>query len=73
MKLTDAMLMKMYKIKKIKISDPKLNLRIRELGFFEGGEIKLLKFSPLKKTVLVEIFNTVFAIKKEIANQIFVE
>lgn len=54
------------------IEDHKLQKRINELGFFAGEKVKILKKSTLKKTLLVEIMHSIFAIKKNIAHCILV-
>ena len=57
----------------LNFADSKLKLRLCEIGFFVGGKIKLLNFSPFKKTVLVQVLDSCFAIKSDIASQIEVE
>ena len=54
----------------IDIEDKIYKLRLCELGLFEGAEISLIYFSLLKRTVLLKIFNSVFAIKSNIAKNI---
>lgn len=56
----------------VNIFDKKLQKRINELGFFNGEKIKVLNHSTLKKTLLVELMHTIFAIKKSIAHCISV-
>ncbi len=71
MNLIDAKIGKIYKIKSVKVADKKINLRLRELGLFENANVVVHKFSPLKKTILVQIFNSLFAMKTDIAKSIF--
>ena len=73
MKLSDLKIYQKAKIKKLNIEDVKYKTRLEELGLFVGSEICVLNFSPLKETLLVQIFNSVFALKNEIAKQIEVE
>lgn len=73
MKLLKSIINKEVIIKKINILDEKYNIRLQELGLYEGAKIVLLNFSPLKQTMLVKIFNSVFAIKSDVANLIEVE
>lgn len=73
MNLIDAKIGKKYKIKSVKVADKKINLRLRELGLFEDASVVVHKFSPLKKTVLVQIFNSLFAMKTDIAKSIFLK
>lgn len=71
MNLVDAKIGKIYKIKSVKVAGKKINLRLRELGLFEGANVVVHKFSPLKKTILVQIFNSLFAMKTDVAKSIF--
>ena len=57
----------------LKTSDCSLNLRLCELGFFVGGKIKILNQSLGRKTFLVQVLDSCFAIKRDIAEQIEVE
>lgn len=60
-------------VKAVKVCDPKINLRLQELGLYTGAIVIVHKYSPLKKTILVQIFNSLFAMKCDIAKNIFVE
>lgn len=73
MNLVDVNLNEDAIITKINIKDKKYSTRLQELGLYEGSKIMLLNFSPLKQTYLIKIFNSVFAIKKEILKQIEVK
>lgn len=72
MDLSKAKLNKSYIVTGVEIVDTKINLRIRELGVYIGAVVEVKKFSPLKKTMLIRIFNSLFAIKTNIAKKIFV-
>lgn len=54
-------------------SDYGLKLRLYELGFFVGSKIKILNQSLGNKTLLVQVLDSCFAIKSDIAGQIEVE
>lgn len=54
----------------LNILDKKLNIRLQELGLYIGSKVKILKTSPLKQTLLIQIFNSAFALKSEVAKQI---
>lgn len=73
MRLLDLKINQEAVIKKVLLKDDKLNLRLQELGLYCGSKICILNFSPLKQTLLVKIFNSVFALKSEVAKQIEVE
>lgn len=73
MNLLDVKLNQEVIIKTLHIKDLKYNTRLQELGLFEGSRVMILNFSPLRKTLLIKIFNSVFALKSEIAKQIEVE
>jgi len=73
MNLLDVKIGQAVIIKDLNIKDIKFKIRLQELGLFTGSEVCVLKFSPLKQTLLVKIFNSVFALKREIASQIEVE
>lgn len=71
--LTDLKLNETAEIISLIIEDKKFNVRLQELGLYVGSKVKLLNFSPLKQTILLQIFNSVFAIKQEIAQLIEVK
>lgn len=73
MNLLDAKIGKKYKIKAVKVADGKINLRLKELGLFTGAVVSVHNFSPLKKTILVQIFSSLFAMKTDIAKSVFLE
>ena len=72
MYLNESELNKFYLIEDVLIEDKKLQIRLMQLGIFPSNKISLIRFSPGKKTVLVNIFNTVFALKVQIASQIMI-
>lgn len=53
--------------------DDKLRYRLQEIGFFRGSVIKVLKKSGLKKTLLVNVLDSCFAIKSNMSSKIQVE
>lgn len=60
-------------ITRLNFIDTKLKLRLFEIGFFTGSKIKLLNFSPFRKTLLVQVLDSCFAIKNDIASHIEVK
>ena len=70
MTLADVNLNEYALITNINIKDKTYSIRLQELGLYVGSVVMILNFSPLKQTYLIQIFNSVFAIKKEILNQI---
>ena len=70
MTLADVNLNERALITNINIKDKTYSIRLQELGLYVGSVVMILNFSPLKQTYLIQIFNSVFAIKKEILNQI---
>lgn len=73
MKLSELKINTKFKITKNYIDDDKLRMRIKELGLYENAECVLYKKSMLGNTFLLNILNTFFAIKKNVAKQIEVE
>ena len=63
----------LYKIDSVNIEDEKLKLRLYEIGFFVGSQVQVLNISALKKTMLVHVLDSCFAIKTNIAKHIEVE
>lgn len=54
----------------LNVADIKLRLRLCEIGFFVGSKITVLKFSLFRKTILVQVLDSCFAIKSDVAQQI---
>lgn len=71
--LSNAKINQKYIVKSVKVCNNKINVRLQELGLYTGAIVTLYKFSPLKKTILVQIFNSLFAMKTDVAKNIFVE
>lgn len=46
--------------------------RLSELGFFHGARVKVLCFSALKKTVLIEIEGYALSLRSSVASLVFV-
>ena len=61
------------RITSIDLMDLKLKLRLCEIGLFESANIKILNTSFLKKTMLIQVLDSCFAIKSNIAENIQVE
>jgi len=64
---------KILKILTININDKKLKLRLYEIGFFKYSQIEILAISFFKKTLLVKVLDSCFAIKSDVASKIEVE
>lgn len=73
MNLNQCVLNASCKIINIDIDDQKLKFRLQEIGFFRGNVIRVLKKSFLKKTLLVKVLNSCFAMKSSMALKIQVE
>lgn len=73
MKLNECVLNANCRVINIDMEDKKLKLRLQEIGFFRGSIIKVLKKSSLRKTLLVKVLNSCFAIKLSMALKIQVE
>lgn len=57
----------------IDVIDNKLKLRLYEIGIYPTAKIKVLNKSFLKKTILIQVLDSCFAIKSSIAKLIEVE
>jgi len=64
---------KVCKIISINNDDEKLKLRLYEVGFFECSKIMVLKKSCLNQTLLVQVLDSCFAIKTDMAELFEVE
>lgn len=64
---------KMCVIKRLDFSDKALAHRLMELGLYQGVAIKIIKRSTFKKTLLVEFMHSIFALKTQTAEHIWVE
>lgn len=73
MTLDECVLNANCKVINIDIADLKLKYRLQEIGFFRGSELRVLKKSGLKKTLLIKTLDSCFAIKLDMASQIQVE
>lgn len=62
-----------YCIKQLNISDNKLKLRLYEIGFFTSSKIKVLNKSFFNKTLLVNVLDSCFTIKGDVAKLIEVD
>lgn len=68
MNLSEAKIGREYVVKNVNEKDEALKLRLIQLGIFPSAKISVLRFSPKKGTLLVNIFNTAFALKTNVAN-----
>ena len=68
-----AFIGKVYKIVALKLDDKKMITRLKELGFIFGSEIVVKAVSPHKKTIIVAILGSMFAMKTEIARKVVVK
>lgn len=73
MKLKDCPKHTLFCVSSINILDAKLKLRLHEIGLFKGSKIQLLNSSFLKNTMLIQVLDSCFAIKADVANNIEVE
>ena len=64
---------KTVKIAELLEMDFKLKVRLCEIGFFVGSKVKVLKCSKTQKTMLVQVLDSCFVIKRDIAKFIKVE
>ena len=64
----------MYKIEQIEDNiSLKNKMRLFEFGFFKGQNIKLIKKSFLKKTLLVELMNNILSLRSDVAMSVLVK
>ena len=70
MTMYDCKKNKQYIIKQVNVEDDKLKTRLYEIGFFVDSQIQIVNQSFLKKTLLVYVLDSCFAIKGEIAKLI---
>jgi Fe2+ transport system protein FeoA len=63
MKLFEGKCNKNYIILSVGGED-KIKRRFCDLGFYPGAKIKILRVSPLRKTYLISVLNTIIALRK---------
>lgn len=73
MKLSQAKLNAKCIIRSVNISNEQTKIRLMELGLIDGCEVKIVKKSILKKTLLIIFCATCFTLKDNLANEIEVE
>lgn len=73
MMLSNCEINRKCRVVKLNFENNKLQLRLAEIGFFVGSEIEVLKLSVLKKTILIKVLDSCFAIKSSMAQNIEVE
>lgn len=71
--LTIDSLQKGQKAKIISFDDSIVPLKLIEMGCLEGNIVELLQIAPLGDPLLLSVNDTNLAIRKEMANRIFVE
>lgn len=64
---------KRYIISYIEISNLSIARRLTELGFIEGTSVKIIQFSALKKTLLIEIEGYILSLRASVAEMIKVK
>ena len=62
-----------FKVISVNVNDKRMKLRLYEIGFFPSSIVQVLNISALKKTMLVQVLDSCFAIKSSIAENIEVE
>lgn len=50
--------------------EPRVTKRLRELGVAPGGRLRVVRFSPLKSSVLVEVLGSLLAVRLDAARGI---
>lgn len=71
--LTIDSLQKGQKAKIISFDDSIIPLKLIEMGCLEGNIVELLQIAPLGDPLFLSVNDTNLAIRKEMANRIFVE
>lgn len=71
--LTIDSLQKGQKAKIISFDDSIIPLKLIEMGCLEGNIVELLQIAPLGDPLFLSVNETNLAIRKEMANRIFVE
>lgn len=71
--LTIDSLQKGQKAKIISFDDSIVPLKLIEMGCLEGNIVELLQIAPLGDPLFLSVNDTNLAIRKEMANRIFVE
>ncbi|MBO4936916.1 MAG: ferrous iron transport protein A [Clostridia bacterium] len=71
--LTKCTIGQEYSLVSLDLKDDKMAVRLQELGFVKGSKLVVKAISPHKKTVLVSILGSMFALKSEIASQLVVK
>ena len=71
--LDDCCLGETYHIVRIECFEQKERIRLLEIGFFHGQSIRVTRKSIFKRTLLVELSDFVFSLRRDIAQQIMVK
>ena len=72
-RLDKAYLGKVYTIVNLQLNDPKMTTRLKELGFISGNEIVVKSISPHRKTIIVALLGSMFALKTNIAKEVVIK
>ena len=56
-----------YIVSKINTSQPAIARRLSELGFYSGAVVKVVCFSALKKTLLVQLLGYTLSLRASVA------
>lgn len=72
-RLDKAYLGKVYTIVNLQLDDPKMTTRLKELGFISGNEIVVKAISPHRKTIIVALLGSMFALKTNIAKEVVIK
>lgn len=62
-----------YVIEFVECKNIPISRRLIELGFVKGAELKIIQFSALKKTLLVEISGYILSLRANVASFIKVK
>ena len=72
-RLDKAYLGKVYTIVNLQLNDPKMTTRLKELGFISGNKIVVKAISPHRKTIIVALLGSMFALKTNIAKEVVIK
>ena len=73
MHLFEAKINSLCKVENLEISDEPTKIRLMELGLVVGANVKVIKKSMLKDTLLIVFNSTCFTLKANLARGILVK
>lgn len=73
MNLFEAKINSLCKVENLEISDEPTKIRLMELGLVVGANVKVIKKSMLKDTLLIVFNSTCFTLKANLASGILVK